>query len=106
MNGNTKALADLLIALGRAGIALAPHPSDPTRLRYRPSQKAQPWLSALRLHREMVLALLVTGDAPVQYGDEDARYSYGERLAVAEDMGLPIHPGSAAWLVATGESVT
>jgi hypothetical protein len=53
------------------------------------------------LHRAAVRSLLVHGYAPA--GD-DAGYVFGERLGVADELGMPTHVGSAAWLVAVGES--
>lgn len=109
MNPNPHELAPLLVALGRAGIELAQHPTDPARLRFRgPGGAADlpPDLSArLRLHRGAVLGLLVGGYAPDPQRDTDAGYVYGERLGVADGLGLATHPGSAAWLVAVGESM-
>ncbi len=55
-----------------------------------------------RMHRAGVLGLLVDGYAPC--GDDDG-YVLGERLSVADGLGTPTHPGSAAWLVAVGESM-
>jgi hypothetical protein len=105
-------LALLLVALGRAGIELAPHPTDvggAGRLRHRRATPGgwaadlPPDLSArLRTHRAAVLGLLVVGYAPA--GD-DAGYVLAERLGVADGLGMPTHPGSAAWLVAVGESM-
>ena len=109
MNPNPHELAPLLLALGRAGIELAPHPSDAGRLRFKcPGGPADlpPDLSArLRIHRAAVLWLLVDGYAPEPHGDTDAGYVLGERLGVADGLGLPTHPGSAAWLMAVGESI-
>ncbi len=50
-----------------------------------------------------LLGLLVNGYAPYAHGD--AGYVFGERLGVADGLGMPTHPGSAAWLVAVGESI-
>ena len=49
--------------------------------------------------------LLVDGYAPDPHGDTNAGYVLGERLGVADGLGMPTHPGSAAWLVAVGESI-
>lgn len=101
--------APLLIDLGRAGIELARHPTDPARLRHRRATPdgwaadLPPGLSArLRLHRAAVLGLLAGGYATA--GD-DAGYVLGERLGVADGLEMPTHPGSSAWLVAVGESM-
>lgn len=107
MNPHPHELAPLLLALGRAGIELAPHPTDAARLRFKcPGGPADlpPDLSArMRIHRAAVLGLLVVGYAPA--GDTDAGYVLGERLGVADGLGMHTHPGSAAWLVAVGESM-
>lgn len=68
MNTHPRELASLLLALGRAGIELAPHPTDPTRLRHRPAD-LPPGLSArLRMHRAAVLGLLVNRYVPDPHG--------------------------------------
>jgi hypothetical protein len=95
-------VAGLLLALGRAGVDLAPHPTDPERLRHRPADLPEDLRARLRTHRAAVLGLLVNGHDPA---DDDAGYVFGERLGVAEGLGMPTHPGSAAWLVAVGESI-
>lgn len=35
----------------------------------------------------------------------DAAYILDERLGMADGLGLPTHPGSAAWLVAVRKSM-
>lgn len=107
---NQSELASLLLALGRAGIELAPHSTGPAKLRFKsPGGPADlpPELSArLRVHRGAILGLLASGYAPDAHADgDDAGYVYGERLGVADGLGMPTHPGSAAWLVAVGESM-
>lgn len=103
MNPHPHELAPLLLALGLAGIELAPHPTDAGRLRHRPADLPPDLSARLRIHRVAVLGLLVVGYAPA--GDTDAGYVVGERLGVADGLGMPTHPGSAAWLVAVGESM-
>ena len=103
MNPDPHELAPLLLALGRAGIELAPHPTDAGRLRHRPSDLPPDLSARLRIHRAAVLGLLVDGYAPA--GNADAEYILGERLGVADGLGMPAHPGSAAWLVAVGEAM-
>jgi hypothetical protein len=103
VNPHPHELAPLLLALGRAGIELAPHPTDAGRLRHRPADLPPDLSARLRIHRAAVLGLLVVGYAPA--GDSDAGYVLGERLGVADGLGMPTHPGSAAWLVAVGESI-
>jgi len=99
---NPPELAPLLLALGRAGIELARHPTDAARLRHRPADLPPDLSARLRLHRGAVLGLLVGGACPA---DDDAGYALGERLGVADELGVATHPGSAAWLVAVGESM-
>lgn len=77
-----------------------PNPHELSRLRHRPAD-LPPDLSA-RLHRGAVLGLLASGYAPAGY---DAGYVLGERLGVADELGLPTHPGSAPWLMVVGESM-
>lgn len=63
-----------------------------------------PDLSArLRMHRAAVLGLLAVGYTPVPRGD--AGYVLGERLGIADGLGMPTHDGAPAWLVAVGESM-
>ncbi|MFO0492193.1 MAG: hypothetical protein ACK51T_07115, partial [bacterium] len=61
MNPHPHALAPLLLSLGRAGIELAPHPTDAARLRFKcPGGPADlpPDLSVrLRQHRGAILAM-------------------------------------------------
>jgi len=105
VNPHPHELAPLLLALGRAGIELAAHPTDPARLRHRPADLPPDLSARLRIHRAAVLGLLVNGYAPKPHGDTDAGYVLGERLGVADALGMPTHPGSAAWLVAVGEAM-
>jgi len=102
MNPHPNELAPLLLALGRNGIELAPHPTDAGRLRHRPADLPPDLSARLRIHRAAVLGLLVGGYTP---GDADAAYIVGERLGVADGLGLPTHTGSPAWLVAVAESL-
>lgn len=103
MNPHPHELAQLLLALGVAGIELAPHPTEPARLRHRPAE-LRPDLSArLRLHRAAVLGLLRVGYVPA--GSTEAAYVLGERLGVADELRMPTHPGAPAWLIAVGESI-
>lgn len=105
MNTQPPELAPLLLALGRAVIELAPHPTDVGRLRHRPADLPPDLSTQLRIHRAAVVGLLTNGHVPDPHGDTDAGYVLGERLGVADALGMPTHPGSPAWLVAVGESV-
>lgn len=104
MTTHPREIAPLLVALGRAGIDLAPHPTEPGRLRHRPASLPPDLSARLRLHRGAVLRLL-DGYPPDAHGDTEAGYILGERLGVADGLGMPTHPGSAAWLVAVGETI-
>ncbi len=95
-------LAPLLLALGRAGIELAPHPAHGDRLWHRPAALPPDLSARLRMHRAAVLGLLVGGYAP---DDTDAGYVLGERLGIADGLGMPTHPGAPAWLIAVGDSM-
>jgi len=103
VNPDPHVLAPLLLALGRAGIELGPQPTDAARLRHRPADLPPDLSARLRLHRAAVLGLLASEYVPAGY--TDAEYVLGERLGVADGLEMPTHPGSAAWLVAVGESV-
>ena len=103
MNLHPRELAPLLVALGAAGIELARHPTDTARLRHRPAILPPDLSARLRLHRGAVVRLLGGGIAPG--GDAAAEYVYGERLGIADDLGIPTGPGSPAWLIAVGESM-
>lgn len=96
-------LARLLIALGRASVELAPHPTDPERLRHRPPTLRPELANEVRTRRVVLIGLLVVGYAPD--AEAEAAYVYGERMAMASDLGMPTHAGSPAWLVAVGESM-
>jgi len=102
VNPPTTELAALLLALGLEGIELAPHPNDAGRLRHRPALLPPDLLESLARHRVVILGLLVNGYTP---GDDDAAYTFGERLGIADGLGLLTHVGSAAWLVAVAESL-
>ena len=96
------ALSALLMALGRAGVELAPHPTHPAWLRHRPAVLPPDLSARLRLHRVAILGPLAGGYAPA---GNDAGFALGERLGVADGLGMSTHPGVAAWLVAAGKSL-
>ncbi len=103
MNPHPRELAPLLLALGRASIELAPHSTDAHRLRHRPADLSPELKANLRAHRATMLDLLVGGHVPAAGGE--AAYVFGERLGIADELGMPTHPGSPAWLIAVGESI-
>jgi len=110
VTNSPEAVAVLLMDIGRAGVEVARKPGDVQRLRYRPATLPPEVLPRLRFHRAAILDLLPLIDGSGGYtpdGDDgtNAEYVYGERLGMAEGLGLATHPGSAAWLVAVGESV-
>lgn len=95
-----------MLALGRAGIELAPFPSDPTRLRCRLATLPLDIAATLRHHKVGLLGLLRGEGLPDGAdGDTEAGFVLIERLAMADELGMPTHPGSPAWLVAVGESI-
>jgi hypothetical protein len=105
LTSHPQELAQLLLALGLAGIELASHPTDPTRLLHRPATLPQDLAARLRLHKAGVLVVLGGQGIPDEADpDTEAGYVLGERLGVADGLGVPTHPGSPAWLVAVGES--
>lgn len=96
-------LAALLLDLGRGGVELAPDPSRPGALLHRPSRLPPALLPRLIDAKPSVLAVLKGG--PPALGSEQSEYAMTERLGVAEDLGMPTHPGSPAWLIAMGEAM-
>ena len=102
MNDPSAELAALLVALGVAGVEVALHPTDATRIRYRPLTLPDALAQEIRSHRSDILALLRTDHAPT---DPDAVYLMLERLGIGDDLGMPTHIGSPAWMIAVGESM-
>ena len=102
MNDPSAELAALLVALGVAGVEVALHPTDATRIRYRPLTLPDALAQEIRSHRSDILALLRTDHAPT---DPDAVYLMLERRGIGDDLGMPTHSGSPAWLIAVGESM-
>lgn len=94
-------LPDLLVDLGRAGVTLRNAGSG---VGFTPRAALTPErAAAVGIHKPAVLRLLVDGYAPAP--DTDAAYIRGERLSIADGLGMPTHPGSPAWLIAVGESM-
>jgi hypothetical protein len=96
------AIGELFLMLGRAGIELAPHPTDAGRLRHRPTPLPPCMREPLLNHRAAVLGLLVSDYTP---RSQDGAHALGERLGIADDLGMPTHPGTPAWLIAVGEAM-
>jgi hypothetical protein len=102
-----KELSLLLLAVGLAGIDMATHPTHETSLRHRPATIPPDLAARLRLYKPEVLAILRGEGLPDETeGDSEAAYIMGERLGIADELGMPTHPGSPAWLVAVGEAMT
>ncbi len=88
-------LADLLIDLGAAGVALRVRRGVlQVRCTEAQAQRIEP-------HRAALLGVL-TGYVPA--GAEEA-YVFEERLGVAGGLGMATEPGSPAWLIAVGEAM-
>ena len=97
-----RALGALLVEAGAAGIEVSSHPSAPDRLRHRPSELPTHLAARLAFYKPDLLRLLKTGfKAP----DPESAYVLGERLGVAQELGMSTEPGSPGWLVAVGEAI-
>ena len=101
MGGRMNAVFLLLGELGRAGVEIALDPTDATKIRWRPSAIHAGLTARLRLHKAEILAVLKDGYEP---RDDDALDVLTERLGVADDLGMPTHVGSPAWLIAVSEA--
>jgi len=99
---HTRHRALLLITLGVAGIELATHPTNPMRIRHRPATLPTDLVDSVLDHRDAILDLLSNGYAPT---DPEAVYLMLERLGIGDDLGMPTHIGSPAWMIAVGESM-
>lgn len=100
MTTATSAIGELLAAVGRSGIELAQGSTG--ALRYRPPNLPLHLVTMLSTHKTEILAALVDGCAPESAA---AEYLLGERLGIADDLGMPTHPGAPAWLIALGEAM-
>lgn len=92
----------LLIALGSAGVEVAIHPTNEKFILHRPSTLPNALFESVLDHRDAILDLLNDGYSPTE---PEAVYIYFERLGIGDDLGMPTHSGSPAWLIAVGESM-
>ena len=99
----TRELSECLLALGTAGVEVALHPSDPSRLRFRPADLPSDLVAIMSRHRDAVRRLMAVG---CDSANEEATAVLNERLGTAADLGMPTHPGSPGWLIAAGESLS
>ena len=95
-------LGALLVEAGAAGVEVSSHPSAPDRLRHRPSELPTHVAARLAFYKPQLLRLLKTGFAPP---NPESAYVLGERLGVAQELGMSTEPGSPGWLVAVGEAI-
>lgn len=93
-------LPELLIDIGRVGVVLR---SAYAALGFTPkSAMTAARALAFVLNRSAMLRLVRDGYAPA---DNEAAYTFAERIALAEELGMPTQTGSSAWMIAVGESM-
>lgn len=97
-----RSLGALLVEVGAAGVEVSSHPSAPDRLRHRPLELPSHVAVRLAHYKPDLLRLLRAGFAPP---DPESAYVLGERLGVAQELGMSTEPGSPGWLVAVGEAI-
>ena len=97
-----RSLGALLVEVGVGGVELSSHPSAPDRIRHKPPDLPSHLAARIAFYRPDVLRLLQSGFTPA---DAEAAYVLGERLGVAEGLGMSTAPGSPGWLVAVGEAI-
>ncbi|MCP3903275.1 MAG: hypothetical protein GY715_06525 [Planctomycetes bacterium] len=95
-------LPAVLVDAGARGVELATDTAG--RLRHRPATLPPDLAARLRLYRADVLGILA-GEGIPHIDDGEAGYIIGERLGMADELGMQTHPGAPAWLVATGEAL-
>ena len=95
-------LGALLVETGAAGVEVSSHPSAPDRLRHRPPELPTHLAARLAFYKADLLRLLKKGFAAP---DPESAYVLGERLGVAQELGMSTEPGSPGWLVAVGEAI-
>ena len=93
--------AAFLVSLGAAGVEVSAHPRDQGGVRFRGQGLTAAMRDGIRAHRGLLRLLL---DGPLPAGSE-AGYVLEERLGVAMGLGMPVHPGAPAWLIAVGEAL-
>jgi hypothetical protein len=102
VNTTTPELGKFLLALGRFGGEVAPHRTKTGGVRIRSRKlpaKADAQGKALE---SCIRTLLDEGYLPAS---EHAAYVFDERLGVGDELGVPTHRGSSAWLIAVGEAM-
>ena len=72
------------------------------KLRHRPAALPPELLQRLRVHKAAIISLLQGGYNP---HNSDSKYLMLERLGIGDDLGMPTHIGSPAWMIAVGESM-
>ena len=92
----------LIVEIGAAGVEVSSHPSAPDRLRHRPLELPSHVAVRLAHYKPDLLRLLRAGFAPP---NTESAYVLGERLGVAQELGISTQPGSPGWLVAVGEAI-
>ncbi|MBU6335789.1 MAG: hypothetical protein KGS47_15490 [Chloroflexi bacterium] len=88
-------LAALLVELGAAGVALRVQAGALA------ARGAGGFEERLVPRRAALLGVLA-GYVPA---GAEAAYVFGERLGIGAELGMPVHPGAPAWLVAVAEAM-
>lgn len=102
MNKDLVPTGAILVLLGRAGICLAAHPTDPELIRWYPARVPK---GLLRHLLEEKPALLATLSRPPCFATDAARDVFEERMGIAMSLDMDCHVGSPAWLIAVGEAL-
>ena len=102
MNTHPPELGKFLLALGRFGGEVAPHPTKPGGVRIRSRKLPEKADAQGKSLESSIRKLLDEGYTPAS---DHAAYVFDERLSVGDELGVPTHRGSPAWLIAVGESM-
>ncbi len=102
MNKDLVPTGAILVLLGRAGICLAEHPTDPDRIRWYPARVPKGLLRHLLEEKPAILAVL---SQPPWFATDAARDLFEERMGVAAALEMDCNVGSPAWLIAVGEAL-